>query len=151
MGLLGRSEDRRRARRSRHGARGPKARQRRPSAVRNTRRSPPVLVAASRLLQKTGFVLIVFTDPAPRMERQRSALSRRFEERLMGYRQVIQVAEGILQLRQRGDEFRAVGLRMTTEGLCKELRRIAQLLCFDPGAVSRLGVEGTHVLCGLAQ
>ena len=31
MGLLGRSEDRRRARRSRHGARGPKARQRRPS------------------------------------------------------------------------------------------------------------------------
>ena len=31
MGLLGRSEDPRRARRSRHGARGPKARQRRPS------------------------------------------------------------------------------------------------------------------------
>jgi hypothetical protein len=39
------------------------------------------------------------------MERQRSVLSRRFEERLMGYRQVIQLAEGILQLRQRGDDF----------------------------------------------
>jgi hypothetical protein len=56
-------------------------------------------------LQKTGFVLIVFTDPAPRMERQRSVLSGGFEERLMGYRQVIQLAEGILQLRQRGDDF----------------------------------------------
>jgi hypothetical protein len=69
----------------------------------------------------------------------------------MGYGQVIQLAEGILQLRQRGDEFRAVRLRMTTEGLRKEFRRIAQLLCFDPGAVSRLGVEGMHVPSGLAQ
>jgi hypothetical protein len=36
MGLLGRSEDPRRARRSRHGARGPKARQRRPSFGRGS-------------------------------------------------------------------------------------------------------------------
>src|ERR1700688_108961 len=114
-------------------------------------RSPPVPVGANRLLQKTGFVSIMFADRAPRMERQRSVLSRRSEERLMGYRQVIQVAEGILQLRQRGDKFRAAGLRVTTKGLRKAFRRIAQRLCFDSGTVSRLGVEGMHVFSGLAQ
>ena len=45
MGLLGRSEDPRRARRSRHGARGPKARQRRPSFGSRFARRIQVVVA----------------------------------------------------------------------------------------------------------
>ena len=59
-------------------------------------RSPPILIGANRLLQNVCFVSIVFVDPGPRTERERSVLSRRLEERLIAYRQVIQVAEDIL-------------------------------------------------------